>query len=362
MPSSFSRPFHGWAGAGLSRSRSCSAPTPMPRRGSSSAPGRRGGWTTWSGSSVSTRRRGASPRAPLARSLSGGSPRTSPTRGGPSASPGPPRRPTRRPGRRTSPSRATRASSARSPCFVRAAALSESMNASWARFAATGDPNGTGLAAWPAYDPARDLTLVWDDPASAVDGVRSEACDFWDSLLPGRGPRLLDAGRTRSLRCSSRGLRVRVDAEPIRRPKVLRRRAPARRGSGGTGGRGSRAGLRGDAGRLGPGPGPEGRGDAGAQPPRRRPLGPARGGARHPRRAARARPPGRAPPRHRQDGAPRRGPPQGGRARRGGAGPHAAPPRARLGDAQRHRLPAAGPGHPPLPPRALGRHRLSRAA
>ena len=64
-----------------------------------------------------------------------------------------------------------------------AKALSEAMNASWARFAATGDPNGSGLPAWPAYDPVRDSTLDWDTPAIAVDGIRTSSCDFWDSLM-----------------------------------------------------------------------------------------------------------------------------------------------------------------------------------
>jgi para-nitrobenzyl esterase len=62
-------------------------------------------------------------------------------------------------------------------------ALSESMNAAWARFAATGDPGASGGATWPAYDPIRDRTFVWDAPTASVDGIRSEACDFWDSLL-----------------------------------------------------------------------------------------------------------------------------------------------------------------------------------
>ncbi|MRR11763.1 hypothetical protein EG835_04695, partial [bacterium] len=64
-------------------------------------------------------------------------------------------------------------------------ALSESMNASWARFAATGDPSVPGSAAWPAYDPARDRTFVWNVPSESIDGIRSEACDFWDALLAG---------------------------------------------------------------------------------------------------------------------------------------------------------------------------------
>lgn len=65
-----------------------------------------------------------------------------------------------------------------------ALALSDAMNGAWARFAAAGDPNGPGLPAWPAYDAARDSTLVWDAPASAANGIRTDACDFWDSLMP----------------------------------------------------------------------------------------------------------------------------------------------------------------------------------
>ncbi|MBK9090050.1 MAG: carboxylesterase family protein [Holophagales bacterium] len=64
-------------------------------------------------------------------------------------------------------------------------ALSESMNAAWAHFAATGDPSVPGGAAWPAYDPVSDRTFVWDAPSASVDGIRSEACDFWDSLVAG---------------------------------------------------------------------------------------------------------------------------------------------------------------------------------
>lgn len=66
-----------------------------------------------------------------------------------------------------------------------ARALSEAMNASWARFAATGDPSVPGAVAWPAYDAARDRTFVWDASSASVDGIRTEACDFWDALLAG---------------------------------------------------------------------------------------------------------------------------------------------------------------------------------
>ena len=64
-------------------------------------------------------------------------------------------------------------------------ALSEAMNASWARFAATGNPSVPGGPTWPTYDSVRDRTLVWDAPTAPVDGIRREACDFWDSLLAG---------------------------------------------------------------------------------------------------------------------------------------------------------------------------------
>jgi para-nitrobenzyl esterase len=63
-----------------------------------------------------------------------------------------------------------------------ARALSEAMNTAWARIAAADDPNGAGVPAWPAYDPATDRTLVWDAPSGAVDGIRTSACNFWDAL------------------------------------------------------------------------------------------------------------------------------------------------------------------------------------
>ena len=64
-----------------------------------------------------------------------------------------------------------------------AMALSGAMNAAWARFAATGDPNGPGLTPWPAYDAVPDRTLVWNAPPTAADGIRTAECDFWDSLV-----------------------------------------------------------------------------------------------------------------------------------------------------------------------------------
>jgi para-nitrobenzyl esterase len=51
-----------------------------------------------------------------------------------------------------------------------------------ANFVATGDPNGTGLPAWPAYLSASDPYLQLDDKIVAGAGVRTAACDFWDGL------------------------------------------------------------------------------------------------------------------------------------------------------------------------------------
>ena len=70
----------------------------------------------------------------------------------------------------------------------------------------------------------------------------------------------------------------------------------------------------------------------------------------------------RAAARHRQDGRARPHPAQARPARRGGVGDHAPAPDLRLRAAVADRLPAAGAGHPLLPPREVGRHRLPARA
>lgn len=62
-------------------------------------------------------------------------------------------------------------------------AVSDAMIGWWSRFAAAGDPNGAGPAAWPEYaSDGSDRTLVIDDPPASVDGIRAAQCDFWDTL------------------------------------------------------------------------------------------------------------------------------------------------------------------------------------
>lgn len=56
-------------------------------------------------------------------------------------------------------------------------ALSEALQGYWLRFAATGDPNGGGAPAWPAYDAATDPHLVLDTTVAAANGVRAGRCD-----------------------------------------------------------------------------------------------------------------------------------------------------------------------------------------
>lgn len=60
--------------------------------------------------------------------------------------------------------------------------LSELMQRYWTRFAATGDPNGGADFVWPVYEAATDRHVVLDLPASEGAALRSEDCDFWDSL------------------------------------------------------------------------------------------------------------------------------------------------------------------------------------
>ena len=67
-------------------------------------------------------------------------------------------------------------------------AFSAQLQGYWARFAATGDPNGktptAGVTAWPVYDRSSDRSLRLDLTTQVDTGLRRTDCDFWDSLWP----------------------------------------------------------------------------------------------------------------------------------------------------------------------------------
>lgn len=61
-------------------------------------------------------------------------------------------------------------------------ALARLMVGYWARFAATGDPNGDGALRWPRYDRRTDPHLVIDTVPSVGSQLRSTQCDTWDRV------------------------------------------------------------------------------------------------------------------------------------------------------------------------------------
>jgi para-nitrobenzyl esterase len=63
--------------------------------------------------------------------------------------------------------------------------LSDLMARYWINFAASGDPNGAGLPAWPRYTPAQPSTLIFDHGAR-VGGVPDlETLGFWTDVDAG---------------------------------------------------------------------------------------------------------------------------------------------------------------------------------
>lgn len=62
------------------------------------------------------------------------------------------------------------------------AALADAMGAYWVRMATMGRPNGDDALDfdWPRYQPREDNYLRLDNTTEPLQGLRTEACDFWD--------------------------------------------------------------------------------------------------------------------------------------------------------------------------------------
>lgn len=60
--------------------------------------------------------------------------------------------------------------------------LADSMADYWVRFAATGDPNGSGAVIWPEYDQETRAHLVFSDEIEPASGVRDQQCALFDEL------------------------------------------------------------------------------------------------------------------------------------------------------------------------------------
>lgn len=71
-------------------------------------------------------------------------------------------------------------------------AVGEAMNAYWATFAATGDPNHDDApATWPAFEPDGDggeQRLQLDGDFEVIEDFREDECDFWRQNRAGLGP------------------------------------------------------------------------------------------------------------------------------------------------------------------------------
>ncbi|MEO8025927.1 MAG: carboxylesterase family protein [Bryobacteraceae bacterium] len=58
--------------------------------------------------------------------------------------------------------------------------LSDAMSSYWMNFAATGNPNGKGLAKWPSFDAADDESMVFGDTIEVKKAVNKAGLDFFD--------------------------------------------------------------------------------------------------------------------------------------------------------------------------------------
>jgi para-nitrobenzyl esterase len=60
--------------------------------------------------------------------------------------------------------------------------LSDEIVRLWTRFAARGDPNGTGEEVWPTYDPGTDRHLELGEALVVETGLYKAACDLADRI------------------------------------------------------------------------------------------------------------------------------------------------------------------------------------
>ncbi len=61
-------------------------------------------------------------------------------------------------------------------------AFAEQMMGYWTRFAATGDPNGSGATQWLRYDPTTDTMMQLDDTSMVINGYHNTQCDYFATL------------------------------------------------------------------------------------------------------------------------------------------------------------------------------------
>jgi para-nitrobenzyl esterase len=64
--------------------------------------------------------------------------------------------------------------------------LAATMSATWAAFARSGNPNHEGLPHWPAFDPVRRPTMVFDTPCRLENDPRREERLVWRKAPPAR--------------------------------------------------------------------------------------------------------------------------------------------------------------------------------
>jgi para-nitrobenzyl esterase len=60
--------------------------------------------------------------------------------------------------------------------------IADAFEDDWARFAASGDPNGGSDPTWPRYEAAGDQQLVFGDPLVADSALFERECAVWDSF------------------------------------------------------------------------------------------------------------------------------------------------------------------------------------